>query len=360
MRNMYLGSIAFLVLFAAINAQSASGPVNLGTASTFGILSGSTVNFINPSTPTTVSGDLGATQVIPASGPSTLSGQMHIGDSTYSSAMAALGTAISDANSRSCTKTFAGIEIGGQTLEPGVYCVSGNAQITGTLILNGQGVYIFKVPGTLTTMSNSQIESTNGASSTQVFWSVGSSTSLGTDANFFGIILGEGAVSEGSSGTVIGAIMTESSVAISGIDSVTNPNGGSPSSGGTTTSTTSSSSTTTVSGSSGTGGITGGGSGSGSLISGTSTSSLALELCGIVDTIRTIIGLLALVMFLIGGLLYAIGHFMPSAGQVKASMQGWAMGLIFGGVIGVVLVILAPYIISVIINFGSGISQLQC
>lgn len=87
---------------------------------------------------------------------------------------------------------------------------------------------------------------------------------------------------------------------------------------------------------------------------------LTSQLCGIVNGVRTVIGVIALVMFLVGGTLYAVGHFMPAAGQIKASMQGWAMGMILGGVIGVILVILAPFIISTILNFGSGLSALAC
>jgi len=108
----------------------------------------------------------------------------------------------------------------------------------------------------------------------------------------------------------------------------------------------------------------GGVSGSGTTVSGTSgtdvVGTLTSQLCGIVNGVRTVIGVIALVMFLVGGVLYAVGHFMPAAGQVKASMQGWAMGMILGGVIGVILVILAPFIISTILSFGSGLTALQC
>ncbi|MDE1827833.1 MAG: hypothetical protein KGH65_01595 [Candidatus Micrarchaeota archaeon] len=109
--------------------------------------------------------------------------------------------------------------------------------------------------------------------------------------------------------------------------------------------------------------VSGGGSSSGTTVSGTNGSTidvLTSQLCGIVGGVRTVIGVIALVMFLVGGVLYAVGHFMPAAGQVKASMQGWAMGMILGGVIGVILVILAPFIISTILNFGSGLSSLAC
>ena len=105
-----------------------------------------------------------------------------------------------------------------------------------------------------------------------------------------------------------------------------------------------------------TGGTSGGTTGTGTDVVGTLTS----QLCGIVNGVRTVIGVIALVMFLVGGVLYAVGHFMPAAGQVKASMQGWAMGMILGGVIGVILVILAPFIISTILSFGSGLTALQC
>ncbi|MEM3820586.1 MAG: hypothetical protein QXM58_02515 [Candidatus Micrarchaeaceae archaeon] len=90
------------------------------------------------------------------------------------------------------------------------------------------------------------------------------------------------------------------------------------------------------------------------------TQTLSSQLCGIVSSVRTIIGIIALVMFLIGGVLYAIAHFLPSAGQIKGSLQGWAMGMIIGGIVGLILVIIAPYIITQVVAFGNGISAASC
>ncbi|MEM0094927.1 MAG: hypothetical protein QXX74_03325 [Candidatus Micrarchaeaceae archaeon] len=88
---------------------------------------------------------------------------------------------------------------------------------------------------------------------------------------------------------------------------------------------------------------------------------LSSQLCGIVNGVRTIIGIIALVMFLIGGVLYAIAHFLPSAGQIKGSLQGWAMGMIIGGIVGLILVIIAPYIIGQVVAFGgNSISATSC
>jgi hypothetical protein len=81
---------------------------------------------------------------------------------------------------------------------------------------------------------------------------------------------------------------------------------------------------------------------------------LSQEFCNIVNDVRTIIGVFALVMFLIGGILYAAGHFLPSTGQVKGTAMGWAMGMIIGGIIGLILVIIAPFVIGQIAAFGNG------
>ncbi|MEM0086906.1 MAG: hypothetical protein QW774_02660 [Candidatus Micrarchaeaceae archaeon] len=87
---------------------------------------------------------------------------------------------------------------------------------------------------------------------------------------------------------------------------------------------------------------------------------LSSQLCGIVNGVRAIIGIIALVMFLVGGVLYAIAHFLPTAGQVKGSLQGWAMGMIIGGIVGLILVIIAPYIITQVTAFNSSISAPSC
>ncbi len=79
---------------------------------------------------------------------------------------------------------------------------------------------------------------------------------------------------------------------------------------------------------------------------------LSSTLCGIIAGISEIIGLLAIFMFVVGGTLYAFAHFMPAAGNLKGSMQGWGMGILMGGIIMVVLYALAPFIISTVLKFS--------
>lgn len=81
---------------------------------------------------------------------------------------------------------------------------------------------------------------------------------------------------------------------------------------------------------------------------------LSSSLCGIINTIRTIVGVLSLMLFVLGGALYAIAHIMPAAGNIRGNMQGWALGMVVGGIVGLIIVVLAPYIIDAIISVSAG------
>lgn len=81
---------------------------------------------------------------------------------------------------------------------------------------------------------------------------------------------------------------------------------------------------------------------------------LTSTLCGIVGGVRAVVGDLALALFLLGGILYASAHFLPSAGNLKPQAQSWSMAMLIGGVIGVILVIVAPLIVSIVIQFQNG------
>jgi hypothetical protein len=100
------------------------------------------------------------------------------------------------------------------------------------------------------------------------------------------------------------------------------------------------------------------------LVSATTTvpnqaSTLSASLCGIVSSIRTVIGVLALLLFIAGGSLYAGAHMLPAAGNLRGNLQGWSMGMIMGGIVGIILVLLAPYLVGMIINLGGTSSGIQ-
>lgn len=97
----------------------------------------------------------------------------------------------------------------------------------------------------------------------------------------------------------------------------------------------------------------------------TNAYNIAQQLCSIVALVSQIIGILALFMFIVGGVLYAFAHFLPASGNIKGSMQGWGMGIVMGGIIMLILYLLAPFIVTKIISVSQngvipGIANIGC
>jgi hypothetical protein len=171
-------------------AQSAP---QLGSAQSFAVLGASTVTNTGP---TIITGDLGVGPGTAATGfppGSVTGGTVHAGDATATAAQAAAHTAYAALVAEHCGTNLTGKTLGTSpgavTLSPGVYCFDSSAQLTGTLTLSGNGVYVFKIGSTLTTASSSSVVLANGATVGKVFWQVTSSATLGTKTAFEGSIL---------------------------------------------------------------------------------------------------------------------------------------------------------------------------
>lgn len=67
---------------------------------------------------------------------------------------------------------------------------------------------------------------------------------------------------------------------------------------------------------------------------------------GVFNAVHTTIFILGLLLMVLGGALYAGSHVMP--GQSKGTVQGYGMGMIMGGIIGVIIALLAPWILTII------------
>ncbi len=95
-------------------------------------------------------------------------------------------------------------DLGGMTLVPGIYRYSSSAGLTGTLTLNGGGIYIFQIGSTLTTASSSRVLLENGAQPCDVFWQVGSSATIGASTSFVGTILANNSITMVTAATLNG------------------------------------------------------------------------------------------------------------------------------------------------------------
>lgn len=184
-RIAIIGTGAFLALALASTALAAQS-VNLGSATSFAVLAGTTITNTGA---TTITGNVGLHPGSSAKGFSTvtLHGAKHLADAVALHAKNALVTAYNEAAGATPVKKVP-TELGGKTLKPGVYS-SAHLGLTGTLTLDGPGVYIFKAGSTLITASHSRVALINGASVCNVYWQIGSSATLGTTTSFKGTIM---------------------------------------------------------------------------------------------------------------------------------------------------------------------------
>jgi len=175
--------------FSVCLRASSYSPVPLGSASAFAVLGGSTVtNAVTLGTALT--GNLGVSPGSAVTGfpPGTLTGTIYAADPTAAQAEADLTSAYNFALAETGAVLHAA-ELGGTVVTPGVYNFGSSAQITGTVTLNGPGVYVFQIPSTLTTASGSVVSLIGGATADNVFWQVGSSATLGSGSTVNGTIM---------------------------------------------------------------------------------------------------------------------------------------------------------------------------
>lgn len=179
--------------------------ISLGAACGFGVLAGSTVT--NTGT-TTINGNLGLDPGSSVTGAPTVTGVSHINDAAAIAAKVDLALAYTEAETATNATNMSGTDLGGLTLTPGVYEFDSSALITGTLTLDGPGVYIFQIGSTLTTDGGTDVLLINGATADTVFWQVGSSATLGTNSTFEGILMALASITI-DGGTVNGALMAQ-------------------------------------------------------------------------------------------------------------------------------------------------------
>jgi hypothetical protein len=185
--------LVLVYILSVGSLASAQSAPPLGSAQSFAVLGASTVTNTGPAI---ITGDLGVSPGKAVTGfppGSVTGGTVHAGDATATAAQAAAHTAYAALVAEPCgtnlTGKILGTSPGAVTLSPGVYCFDSSAQLTGTVTLNGGGVYVFKIGTTLTTASNSSVILAKGATAGNVFWQVGSSATLGTKTALEGNIL---------------------------------------------------------------------------------------------------------------------------------------------------------------------------
>ncbi|RAL62437.1 hypothetical protein DID88_005003 [Monilinia fructigena] len=172
--------------------------VNLGTAASHGALAESGITNTGP---TVVNGNIGSTgSSIIGFPPGVVVGTSETATAAVIQARADALTAYNTAQGLSGgIDSTANSELGGQTLQAGVYSYTSGASLTGILTLDAAGnsaaTWVFQIASTLIAGSASSVVLINGASACNVYWAVGSSATIGSTSAFVGNILASASIS---------------------------------------------------------------------------------------------------------------------------------------------------------------------
>lgn len=220
------GLAALIVLIWPATALAATDP-GLATAGNFAVLAGTTVTNTGPSW---ITGLLGVSPGSAVTGfPPGTSGVQHKADGVALTAQTDLAAAYTNAAAQPCPggNNFTGVNLGGKTLVPGVYCQTTAPTLTGTLTLNGSGIYIFQIlpATTLVTANNAVISLIGGAQPCQIFWVVGSSATIAPSTTFVGNIMALQSIAMQTGATLTGRALARNAAVTLDTNRIIQPTG---------------------------------------------------------------------------------------------------------------------------------------
>lgn len=203
-----IAGLALAALLLGVSSALAQ-TVPLGSAESFGVLARAAVTNTGASA---IVGDVGVSVTGTVSGfpPGTVNEASDIreGDAVAVQALLDAGYAFRVVGARTCpaANDLTGQNLGDKVLPPGVYCFDGNAALTGTLTLRGDGPWIFQVRGLLTIDPRAQVLAPGIATACKgsaVSWQVAGAT-IGGGASVIGNILARNDVSLGAAARLDG------------------------------------------------------------------------------------------------------------------------------------------------------------
>ncbi|MDB4994819.1 MAG: hypothetical protein JWM74_2251 [Myxococcaceae bacterium] len=215
--------------------SGAQGPVNLGSAGNYVILSKAGISTVpnstitgniavSPAAATYITGfSLTADPTNVFSTAPQVIGKVFAADyavpspSKLTTAIGDMETAFTAAAARAPNVTELGAgNIGGKNLAPGVYNWSTGLLIPTNVTLTGSAkdVWVFQVAQTLTMASNTRVVLAGGALAKNVFWQVAGAVDLGTTSHCEGVILTKTAINLRTGASINGRLFAQTAVTI--------------------------------------------------------------------------------------------------------------------------------------------------
>ena len=194
---------------AALLAALCPPPAALLTAGDYGLLGATTDT---NSGDTVVDGDLGLSPGTSVTGfpPGVVLGTQHVTDADAAQAQIDATAAYNALRLMNPGTVHAG-DVGGETFLPGVHSSATTLGITGDLFLDAQGdpcaTFVINVGSALTTAASSKVVLLNGAQARNVFWTFGTSATLGTDSVMRGTLIANANVTANTAAFIQGRLI---------------------------------------------------------------------------------------------------------------------------------------------------------
>lgn len=210
--------------FATVTVTAAVVPpplVALGAAATHGILAGSAVTCVNLGL---IAADVSVWpgSAITGFGPCVITGARHAADPYAQAAQASLTTAYTQLNGLPCGATLTA-DLGGRTLQPGVYCSLSSQGLTGEMFFDALGdpnaSFVIKAASTLTT-ATAKVTLLNGAQARNIYWLIGSSATLGVGSAMKGNIIAFTSITLVDNSTLFGRALARNGAVTLGTNNV--------------------------------------------------------------------------------------------------------------------------------------------
>jgi ice-binding like protein len=231
MKHTYLAGIALItVAGSAFAAGPGPAPVNLRSAGVFVILTKAGITDVPTSA---VTGDVGTSPItgaadlltctevdgsvfsVNAAGPE----PCRIKDPTkLTVAVLDMETAYRDAAGRKDPGfiELRGGDIGGLTLDPGLYKWGTSVELPKEVTLSGSedDVWIFQIAGNLKVSDGVEVHLIGGAQAKNIFWQVAGLVDLGTTSRFEGVILSKTLIAMKTGASINGRLFSQTAVTL--------------------------------------------------------------------------------------------------------------------------------------------------
>jgi hypothetical protein len=117
-----------------------------------------------------------------------------------------------------------GGDIGGMTLDPGLYKWGTSVSLPTDVTLSGSAdaVWIFQIADNLTQSDGVAIHLTGGAQAKNIFWQVAGMVTLGTTSQFEGILLSKTLIAMQTGASINGRLFSQTAVTLQ-MNAVTQP-----------------------------------------------------------------------------------------------------------------------------------------